>query len=167
MRRHGNHLTETEIMHQDLTWLARCVYLSSLCTPIKTAFNVGAIITDLNGHYLSSGYSRELGQNEHAEECALSKISKLKNPNVQDLKLYTSMIPCSNRASKKLSCFELIRKYKIIEVVYLIEEPLTFVKNESLKLAINAGINLRSIPENNHKKRLAELALKLMNIQFL
>lgn len=50
------------------------VSLGRLCSPVDTAFNVGAIVVR-DGSVVSCGFSRELPGNTHAEECALMKVA--------------------------------------------------------------------------------------------
>lgn len=141
----------------DFSWLARCVYLSSLCPESESAFSVGAIIVDQKNNFLSSGYSRELGDKEHAEECAITKLPHNINTS---MKIYTSMVPCSNRASKELSCIHLLHQHGIKEINYLLDEPNNFVKNCSNEIAHQLGLSLVTVAESEQKKRLAELAFK-------
>ena len=45
------------------------------CSVSETAFSVGAVLT-LNNKLISTGYSRELPGNTHAEECCIIKLLK-------------------------------------------------------------------------------------------
>lgn len=48
--------------------------LAHSCVPVARAFNVGAVLTDGAGRLLTTGFSRELPGNTHAEECCLLKL---------------------------------------------------------------------------------------------
>ncbi|TCC48034.1 hypothetical protein E0H73_42895 [Kribbella pittospori] len=88
-------------MHEtdDHYWLKQAIDLSRSCPPSATAFSVGAIIISGDGDALATGYSRETHPHDHAEEIALTKIP----PNdlrLRDATIYTSLEPCSKRASR-------------------------------------------------------------------
>jgi len=92
------------------------------CPPSQTAYSVGCVIV-LDGHVLSLGYSREDGDKVHAEESALSKLEGIAKGST----IYSTMEPCSKRASRPLSCAQLIIKSGATRVVYACEEPPHFV----------------------------------------
>ncbi|EDO18422.1 hypothetical protein Kpol_1032p14 [Vanderwaltozyma polyspora DSM 70294] len=120
------------------------------CPPTKTAFSVGAILA--NGtEVLSTGYSRELEGNTHAEQCALekyfTKIGKREVP--LGSVLYTTMEPCSYRLSGNKPCLERIldAKGRIGSVFVGVLEPDTFVKNNvSFDTLTSNGIDYIQIP---------------------
>ncbi|KAJ3415755.1 GTP-binding protein of the rab [Chytridiales sp. JEL 0842] len=104
--------------------------------PVSSAYCVGAVLvrypsTDPNGKHdhgtiLSTGYSRELPGNTHAEECCLLKLSH--NPNLaRGAHIYTTMEPCGERLSGKKSCAERILESGISRVVIGIPEPPNFI----------------------------------------
>jgi pyrimidine deaminase RibD-like protein len=70
----------------DLDYMKLAILEANKCTPVETAFNVGAILISSSGEILSTGfnppritqgYSRELPGNTHAEQCCLLKLSYL------------------------------------------------------------------------------------------
>ncbi|SCV04817.1 LAMI_0H19504g1_1 [Lachancea mirantina] len=102
------------------------------CPPTTTAFSVGAVL--VNGdRVLSTGYSRELPGNTHAEQCALEKYFKVSGTNEIPLGsvLYTTMEPCSLRLSGNKPCVDrIIELNPGIKTVFVgVMEPDTFVKN--------------------------------------
>ncbi|EPQ26403.1 uncharacterized protein PFL1_06051 [Pseudozyma flocculosa PF-1] len=102
------------------------------CIPLTTAFCVGCVIAiqpmpneaviDSQTGILTTGYSRELPGNTHAEQCALDKLERLygrrrtsdpaggrsaKEATIK-LDLYTTMEPCSERLSGNAPCVQRI-----------------------------------------------------------
>lgn len=120
------------------------------CEPTTTAFSVGAAL--VNGtKVLSTGYSRELPGNTHAEQCALEKyfarVGKREVP--MGSVIYTTMEPCSFRLSENEPCVERIIKQNgnIAAVFVGVMEPDTFVKNNtSLRLLEENLIDYVLIP---------------------
>lgn len=109
------------------------------CDSVPTAFSVGCVIA-VNGYLLSrtsssplepieplvltTGYSRELPGNTHAEECAIEKLLRYcaRTPGLKnlaearqrepiDLMLYTTMEPCSERLSGNMPCAKRILEF--------------------------------------------------------
>ncbi|KAM0792554.1 hypothetical protein ACM66B_005219 [Microbotryomycetes sp. NB124-2] len=111
------------------------------CEATPTAFCVGAVITSPGGTILSSGYSRELPGNTHAEQCAIDKIgSPIASETIlQGASIYTTMEPCSERLSGNESCTRRILKTPI-EAVYIgVLEPTDFVECQGVKLLRDGG----------------------------
>lgn len=116
------------------------------CQPVATAYNVGALIVDKAGAVLSSGFSRELPGNTHAEEVALMKLhsdDENERGRLRDATLYTSMEPCSVRLSGKTPCCQrILDAGGIRRVVMAISEPDTFVKCTGVQLLRDAGVEV-------------------------
>ena len=98
---------------------------------------------------LSTGYSRELEGNTHAEECALLKLFSSSSNDIiattaKDATMYTTMEPCSKRLSNNKPCAERIIESKIIKKVVLgVKEPDRFVKKcEGIDLLRRNGIEV-------------------------
>ena len=120
------------------------------CGPTTTAFSVGAVLVH-GTEILSTGYSRELEGNTHAEQCAMEKY--FTKTGKRDLPvgtvLYTTMEPCSFRLSGNEPCVQRIIDLdgKIQTVFVGVMEPDTFVKNNtSLSLLEDKNINYIQIP---------------------
>lgn len=120
------------------------------CEATTTAFSVGAVL--VNGtEILSTGFSRELPGNTHAEQCALDKFgTKTANsPLPHGTILYTTMEPCSLRLSGNLPCVDrIINTNGAIGVVFVgVMEPDIFVKNNSSLIKLTEhGIDYILIP---------------------
>lgn len=115
------------------------------CVATPTAFCVGALLVN-GGKVLSTGYSRELPGNTHAEQCALDKyFAETGETQVPDgTELYTTMEPCSLRLSGNEPCLQRVIKQagKITTVFVGVMEPATFVKkNVSFEELASNGIN--------------------------
>ncbi|AMD22128.1 HGL212Wp [Eremothecium sinecaudum] len=109
------------------------------CTPVKSAFSVGAVL--VNGlEVLSTGYSRELPGNTHAEQNALEKyFNRTKESQVPPgTILYTTMEPCSHRLSGNEPCVQrIIDQQRNIATVFVgLMEPDNFVKHNKSKVLL-------------------------------
>lgn len=113
--------------------------------PTPTAFCVGALLVN-GGKILSTGYSRELPGNTHAEQCALDKYFEENSTDKvpAGTELYTTMEPCSLRLSGNEPCLDrVVKQNGNISTVFVgVMEPSTFVKNNvSYEKLTNAGIS--------------------------
>lgn len=113
--------------------------------PTETAFCVGALLVN-SGKILSTGFSRELPGNTHAEQCALDKYFEKNNTDSvpPGTELYTTMEPCSLRLSGNQPCLERVlgQKGNISTVFVGVMEPGTFVqKNVSYDKLTASNIN--------------------------
>ncbi|GAB3744756.1 cytidine/deoxycytidylate deaminase family protein [Nocardiopsis nanhaiensis] len=110
----------------DAYWLERTVELSRSCPPSDTAFSVGAVVVSAEGRVLGEGYSRRDDPHDHAEEVALRGTDP-DDPRLAGATMYTSLEPCSARASRPRSCSALILTTPIPRVVLAWREPALFV----------------------------------------
>ncbi|KAF5110967.1 hypothetical protein DV454_004762 [Geotrichum candidum] len=118
------------------------------CEGTETAFSVGALLVK-DGEILSTGYSRELPGNTHAEQCALEKYyEKTGTREVPEgTVIYTTMEPCSERLSGNLPCTDRILDTNIQTVFVGVLEPDTFVANNvGKKKLTDAGVHYIHIP---------------------
>ncbi|CAG8663481.1 13613_t:CDS:2 [Racocetra persica] len=130
--------------HISSLYMRIAIEQANLSNPISTAYCVGAVIVK-NEIIISTGYSRELPGNTHAEECALKKLSdplQAKNSTI-----FTTMEPCSKRLSGNKPCVERIIESKISKVVLGIKEPSKFVKCEGIDILRENGIEVIIIEE--------------------
>jgi diaminohydroxyphosphoribosylaminopyrimidine deaminase / 5-amino-6-(5-phosphoribosylamino)uracil reductase len=127
----------------DLRWMRLALDWSRRCPPVSSAFNVGAVVVR-NGIELAYGYSRETDEKVHAEESALAKLAGM---SLTGATVYTTLEPCSRRASRPRTCTQLIIEAGLAEVVYALREPLTFVDCEGVELLAAAGLAVRWTPE--------------------
>ncbi|MFF7074102.1 dihydrofolate reductase family protein [Streptomyces pseudovenezuelae] len=121
----GTGLTATSADHH---WLALACELAAECPPSRTAFSVGAVVVAADGTELARGHSREGGDPVvHAEEAALAKIAP-DDPRLATATVYTSLEPCTHRASRPAPCARLILDAGVERVVTAWREPDTFVE---------------------------------------
>ncbi|MEU8928807.1 dihydrofolate reductase family protein [Streptomyces sp. NPDC048409] len=112
----------------DRHWLRIACELAADCPPSRTAFSVGAVVVAADGTELARGHSREAGDPVvHAEEAALAKIPA-DDPRLVAATVYTSLEPCTHRASRPHPCAELILRAGVRRVVTAWREPDTFVE---------------------------------------
>lgn len=122
----------------DREYLRRAIELAQRCPPSSTAFSVGAVIVGADGAVLATGYSREADPREHAEEAALGKVA-LDDRRLGGATIYSSLEPCSLRASRPRSCTELILATSISRIVFAWREPDLFVDCQGVELLRAAG----------------------------
>ncbi|RCK64980.1 Bifunctional protein RIB2 [Candida viswanathii] len=120
------------------------------CGETQTQFNVGCVLV-YNGEIISTGHSRELPGNTHAEQCALEKYFAEHN-GVKEVpegtEIFTSMEPCSLRLSGNLPCVDRILETKGIKTCFVgVLEPNIFVKNNSsYQKLLDNGVEYIHIP---------------------
>lgn len=127
----------------DLRWLSLAVDLAGLCPPSQTAFSVGAVIVGPEGTELARGHSRETDPYDHAEEAALRKL----RTDLTAATIYSSLEPCSKRASRPKSCTQLILEAGIGRVVFAWREPPLFVNCDGVALLRASGVTVVELPE--------------------
>jgi diaminohydroxyphosphoribosylaminopyrimidine deaminase/5-amino-6-(5-phosphoribosylamino)uracil reductase len=138
----------------DRRWLAYAVELARRCPPSVTAFSVGAVIlagdpgVTGDGSVLATGYSREEEPHDHAEEVALRRIGAGRPPvSLATATLYSSLEPCSARASRPRTCTELILAAGVGRVVFAWREPSVFVDCRGAQMLAAAGVEVVELPE--------------------
>lgn len=131
--------------------LRLAVELSRSCPPVDRAYSVGAIIAAEDGTILSAGYSREpvhgLGDPSanHAEEVAIAKLGH-EDPRLRTATLYTSLEPCSPRASRPLNCTDHILAAGIPRVVLAWREPALLAVCDGAERLRTAGVEVIELP---------------------
>jgi diaminohydroxyphosphoribosylaminopyrimidine deaminase / 5-amino-6-(5-phosphoribosylamino)uracil reductase len=113
---------------QDRHWMRRAIELAHMCPPAEGAYSVGAIIVDAQGVEIANGYSRETDPKVHAEESALAKLPP-GDPRFSGSTIYSTLEPCSQRASRPNPCTQLILNSGICRVVIAWREPSLFIEN--------------------------------------
>jgi riboflavin-specific deaminase-like protein len=129
---------------KDYTRLREAIALADRCPPSST-FRVGAVITDAEDRVLATGYSGETDPADHAEEAALAKLGP--DPRLVTGTIYSSLEPCSARASRPVSCTEHILRAGIPRVVFAWREPNLFVDAEGTELLRAAGREVREFAD--------------------
>jgi pyrimidine deaminase RibD-like protein len=135
-----------EVTAADRHWLRAAIALSRLCPPSRTAFSVGAVLVGADGRVLATGYSREGGPHDHAEEAALAKLSPAQRATLATATLYSSLEPCRARASRPRPCAELIAEAGIGRVVIAWLEPPVFVPGGGAVALREAGVTVLEVP---------------------
>jgi riboflavin-specific deaminase-like protein len=127
----------------DGRWLREAIELSRRCPPSARAYSVGAVIVDAAGDVVATGYSREQDARDHAEEVALRKAPR----RLDGATLYSSLEPCSTRASRPRTCTELILAAGIHRVVFAWREPALFADCQGAEKLAAAGVTVVEMPE--------------------
>ena len=131
----------------DLGWMSLAIELSRRCPPSDTAYSVGALIVAEDGTELARGYSRETGPTVHAEQVALAKVDP-DDPRLRRATLYTTLEPCSARASDPVPCAQRVLAAGIPRVVLAWREPSRFVADcQGVELLEQAGVTVLECPE--------------------
>ena len=107
--------------------LEQAIGLAWRCPPSETAFSVGAMVVADDGVVLGTGWSRKSDPHEHAEEAALADIAEADRVRLATATIYTSLEPCSTRASRPVTCTQHILQAGIPRIVYAWREPDLFV----------------------------------------
>ncbi|MEV7000284.1 dihydrofolate reductase family protein [Streptomyces sp. NPDC093982] len=138
----------------DRRWLAVACDLAAQCPQSETAFSVGAVVVAADGTELARGYSREGGDPVvHAEEAALAKIAA-GDPRVTSATVYTSLEPCTHRASRPVPCARLILDAGVRRVVTAWREPDTFVAGaDGSGLLAGEGVDVVVLPEHEGRAK--------------
>lgn len=127
------------------------------CPPTTTAYSVGAVLVGGGGKagVISTGYSRELPGNTHAEQNAIAKLGTVP----ENTLLFSTMEPCSLRLSGNLPCVDRVLQAGIQTVFVGVSEPDTFVKRNVCKEKFKqAGIFY--IFMGNYEEEILRLARK-------
>lgn len=131
----------------DRYWMGAAIDLSRRCPPSEGAYSVGAVIVDAEGRELAAGYSRETDPKVHAEEAALAKLPP-DDRRLAHVTLYSTLEPCSRRASRPRPCTQLILDAGIRRVVIAWREPNLFVADsQGVELLRDAGVRVVELPE--------------------
>lgn len=131
----------------DYRWMRRAIELSHHCPPAQDAFSVGSIVVGKNGDAIAHGYSRQGGDpHAHAEETALAQLTEDKQ--LAGGTIYSTLEPCSRRASRPLSCTQHILRSGLTRVVIAWREPALFVDDcQGLEMLTHTGLTVVEIPE--------------------
>jgi riboflavin-specific deaminase-like protein len=129
--------------HRFLSW---AVELSRLCPPSDSAFSVGAVIVGEDGEVLSTGFSREQEEHDHAEEVALRKLG-FQDPRLRRATIYSSLVPCGARASRPVTCVRHIVAAGIPRVVFAWREPPVFTAGDGADQLRAAGREVIELPD--------------------
>jgi pyrimidine deaminase RibD-like protein len=130
----------------DCALLTRAIELAHRSPPSATAFSVGALVVAGDATVLAEGWSRMHDSHDHAEEAALASLGHGWRP-PSGTTVYSSLEPCSVRASRPRTCTELILAAGVERVVFAWREPSVFVDCEGAELLRAAGLEVVEVPE--------------------
>ncbi|KAJ3342349.1 DRAP deaminase [Gonapodya sp. JEL0774] len=111
--------------------------------PVEAAYCVGAVLVSSSGSVLSTGYSRELPGNTHAEQCALAKLSDISL--AKGGTMYSTMEPCSVRLSGNPPCAQSLVAAGVARVVVGVMEPPDLVVCDGVRILSDGGIKVDRI----------------------
>lgn len=129
---------------EDLGLLRMAVDESRRCIPAPSCYCVGAVIRTADGR-LFRGYTHETSPTHHAEQEAILKAAAA-GASLQGAAIYSSMEPCSTRASEPESCTQLILRHGFSRVVFALYEPDRFVACRGALTLREAGLDVRAYP---------------------
>lgn len=127
----------------DPEFLLGAIELADRCPPSAT-FRVGALVVDAGGSVLAAGWSGRHDPHDHAEESALADLAGV---DLSGATVYSSLEPCSARASRSRSCTSLILDAGIARVVYAWREPELFVDCVGDEMLRAAGLEVCELAE--------------------
>lgn len=131
---------------EDRELLAEAVALAHCCPPSRTAFSVGAIVVAADGTEIARGWSRDVDAVVHAEESALLRAAG--DARLVGSTVYSSLEPCSARASRPVPCARLLVDAGVARVVLAWREPDLFVPGaRGAELLAGSGVEVVEVPE--------------------
>lgn len=130
----------------DRALLQAAIGLARNCPPSATAFSVGALVVGADATVLAEGWSRRADPHDHAEEAAIATLGPGWSA-PPGTTVYSSLEPCSARASRPRTCTELILAAGIERVVFAWREPSIFVTGEGAERLRAAGVEVLELPE--------------------
>ncbi|KAI1334568.1 cytidine deaminase-like protein [Xylariaceae sp. FL0016] len=139
-----------------LAYMRLALFLAAKSPPKPTNYCVGAVVVDVaTNELLATGYTLELPGNTHAEQCCFEKLATkyavattdLGRALADEVALYTTMEPCSQRSPGNLPCVDRILGIgKRIKTVYIgVLEPTKFAINTGKQKLQDAGIEIKHV----------------------
>ncbi|KAI9105566.1 cytidine deaminase-like protein [Phlyctochytrium arcticum] len=110
----------------DREYMLQAIAEANHSVPVPSAYCVGAILVSTDDKVLSTGFSRELPGNTHAEECCLLKLGT-SIERASGATIYTTMEPCGERLSGNRPCAKRLVEANVKRVVVGIPEPPNFI----------------------------------------
>jgi len=130
---------------EDLQRLHIAIEESRKCEPCATSYCVGAVVATLDGR-MFRGHTHETSATHHAEQEAIAKALAA-GAELRGATIWSSMEPCSKRASEPESCTELILRHGFARVAFALYEPDRFVECRGALALRQAGVDVRCYPE--------------------
>lgn len=125
------------MMVNDVAFMKLAIAQAHLSIPSENAYCVGCVVVR-DESVISTGFSRELPGNTHAEQVALEKLAY----QAEGATLYTTMEPCSIRLSGNTPCVQSCIRACVQRIVIGVMEPKTFVICEGVHLLRSAGVEV-------------------------
>ena len=88
----------------------------------------------------------QLDPADHAEEVALATVAP-GDPRLAGATVYSSLEPCGQRASRAVSCAELIIRLGVRRVAFAMREPALLAAGKGAALLADAGVEVVEVPE--------------------
>lgn len=129
---------------EDLGYLRMAVAEGRKCTPSPTSYCVGAVVVTADGR-IFAGYTHETSATHHAEQEAIAKALAA-GAGLRGAAMYSSMEPCSRRASEPESCTQLIIRHGFARAAFALYEPDCFVCCRGALTLREAGVDVRAYP---------------------
>ena len=129
---------------EDLQHLRMAVDEGRKCTPSPTSYCVGAVVATADGR-IFAGYTHETSATHHAEQEAIAKALAA-GAELRGAAMYSSMEPCSRRASEPESCTQLIIRHGFARAAFALYEPDCFVCCRGALTLREAGVDVRAYP---------------------
>ncbi len=154
--RFGGMEVTTWTLHPDTTaddrrFIREAIAVSRKCAPCASCYRVGAVVVTPDGRRFT-GYTHESSPTHHAEQEAIAK-AQAAGAVLRDGAIYTSMEPCSKRASEPHSCTEWILRHGFAHVAFALYEPDRFVACRGAEALREAGVDVRAYPELGEEVR--------------
>ena len=146
-------LGQTAVMHFvnrsqyriDCNYIMRAMGNSQKSEANEMRYRVGAAIVTRDGSEFD-GHTGETGPLNHAEEEAIAKALAA-GADLKGATIYSTIEPCTSRASKPEACTDLIIRHGLGRVVFALREPDRFVRCQGMKRLTDAGIEVCEIAD--------------------
>ena len=129
---------------EDLRWLGQAVEEGRRCTPSPSCYCVGAVVVTADGRSFT-GYTHETSATHHAEQEAIRKAVDA-GADLRGASMFSSMEPCSKRASEPESCTQLLLRHGFARAVFALYEPDCFVCCRGALTLREGGLDVRVYP---------------------
>lgn len=136
---------------EDRLRLRQAIDASRQSRPCSTAYRVGAVVVTRRNE-IFTGYTHESSATHHAEQEAVNKALAA-GADLRGASMYSSMEPCSRRASEPESCTQLIIRHGFAHVAFALYEPDRFVDCCGALTLRAAGIDVRAYPDLGEEVR--------------
>lgn len=141
----SNWVLHPDTSNEDRQWLRVAIDASRQSPPCATAYRVGAVVVTCRGEVFT-GYTHETSATHHAEQEAVVKALAA-GADLRGGAIYSSMEPCSRRASEPESCTQMIIRHGFARAVFALYEPDRFVECRGALTLRESGLEVRVYPD--------------------